>query len=170
MTMRLTRFTDLGLQVLVYLAHANATHTRPTTIADIAVLQGVPHNHLVKVVSRLSKLGWVTAARGRSGGLRLGVRPRRLRLGEIVRQLERCDELVNCGEGNCALHGHCLLKHALDIGLDAFIEALDQHSLSDIAGIPHENATTSLGDSSDHGGDGIEAQVMKPKSKGTNQT
>jgi Rrf2 family nitric oxide-sensitive transcriptional repressor len=129
--MQLTRFTDLGLRVLMYLTQ----HERPdpVTNAEIASQFGAPHNHVIKVVHRLGKLGWVHTQRGRTGGLSLGVSPDALHLGDVLRELETADELVDCAHPPCVLRGHCLLKNALDEGMRAFYETLNRYTLADLA-------------------------------------
>jgi len=56
----------------------------------------VPHNHLVKVVHKLGKLGWVHTLRGRHGGLRLALPAGQMPIGEIVRQSRVKALLVAC--------------------------------------------------------------------------
>ena len=66
--MRLTRYTDYALRVVIYLA------ARPdglSSVADISEAYGISRNHLTKVVHELGKAGYVTTLRGRSGGIRL---------------------------------------------------------------------------------------------------
>ncbi|MBV1777252.1 Rrf2 family transcriptional regulator [Burkholderiaceae bacterium DAT-1] len=128
--MQLTRFSDLGLRVLMYLSqHERAD---PITIAEIAEQFQVPHNHLVKVVNRLGKLGWVDAIRGRNGGLRLGAHAIQLPLGQILKGLEEVSELIDCNDPPCALRRDCLLKAALNAGLDAFYRKMDEFTLADV--------------------------------------
>jgi Rrf2 family nitric oxide-sensitive transcriptional repressor len=128
--MQLTRFTDLGLRVLMYLSQPERAD--PVTNAEIAAQFQVPHNHIIKVVTRLAKLGWVSTTRGRNGGLRLGVSPASLRLGSIVRELEANDQLVNCDEPPCVLRGSCLVKSALAAGVASFYAKLDEYTLADV--------------------------------------
>ena len=71
--MQLKRFTDLGLRVLVFLADKT---DRPTALIDIADALQWNKNQLIKVERFMVKAGWVTAVRGRTGGLLSG------RLGE----------------------------------------------------------------------------------------
>jgi Rrf2 family nitric oxide-sensitive transcriptional repressor len=73
---KLTRYTDYALRVLMHLA---AKPDRLSSIGEIARSYGISQNHLMKVVHDLRKEGYVAAVRGRSGGIRLG-RP----AGEIV--------------------------------------------------------------------------------------
>lgn len=130
--MRLTRFTDLALRVLMLLA------TRPageiTTVAEIAVRIGWTHNHVVKVVHQLGRLGWVVNHRGRSGGVELSPDSRALRLGDVVRTLEEDDPLVNCADPACGLAAGCRLSGILRGGLEAFYAELNRFTLADLAG------------------------------------
>jgi Rrf2 family nitric oxide-sensitive transcriptional repressor len=128
--MQLTRFTDLGFRVLMYLAQHDAP--APVTNAEIAALFCVPHNHLVKVVNRLAKLGWVDTQRGRNGGLRLAVNPAELRLGQVLRMLEEAEQLVDCASPPCVLKNRCLLKGAFDDALESFYRTLDERTLADV--------------------------------------
>ncbi|MFT3735080.1 MAG: Rrf2 family transcriptional regulator [Rhodocyclaceae bacterium] len=128
--MQLTRFTDFGLRILMYLTRERDT---PVTIGEIARQFEVPHNHLVKVANRLGKLGWVTAVRGRNGGLVLGADADSLRIGEVLRQLEESESLIDCESQPCALNGRCLLKAALNAGLAAFYDKMNEYSLADVS-------------------------------------
>ncbi|TFW28475.1 Rrf2 family transcriptional regulator [Massilia arenosa] len=131
--MRLTRFSDIGLRVLMYL-HGADERPGPVTVAEIASQFELPINHLVKVVSQLSKMGWVRATRGRNGGLRLAADATKLRIGQVLRQLEGEDELIDCEGSSCRLAVDCRLRGALHEGLQAFYAAMDRHTLADIAG------------------------------------
>lgn len=129
--MRLTRFSDIGLRVLMYLAReADATRI---TVADISSYFDIPHNHLVKVVGALVKLGWVGAARGRNGGIHLAADPGAIRVGAVLRALEGHEEVVDCEGLQCRLAADCVLRGALRAGMDAFYVAMDRYTLGDIA-------------------------------------
>ena len=54
--MRLTRFTDYSLRVLIYLAKDNENRV---TIQQISDAYGISKNHLMKVVSNLTRLDLV---------------------------------------------------------------------------------------------------------------
>jgi Rrf2 family transcriptional regulator, nitric oxide-sensitive transcriptional repressor len=128
--MQLTRFTDLGLRVLMYMTQHNRPD--PVTNAEIASQFRTPQNHVIKVVNRLAKLGWVETQRGRRGGLRLSVRPADLRLGRALRALEQTEQLVDCNHPPCVLKSRCLLKGALDEALEAFYQKMDERTLADV--------------------------------------
>lgn len=129
--MHLTRFTDIGLRVLIYLTRGGERHP-PVTVAEIAAQFDIPVNHLVKVAGRLARAGWVTATRGRNGGLRLAADPHTLKIGAVLRELEGEVELVDCAGTNCRLSANCQLRGALMVGLRAFYAALDGYTLAQI--------------------------------------
>lgn len=132
--MHLTQFTDMGLRVLMYLTQ----HQRESlvTIAELAEQFQLSHNHLIKVVNQLVKLGWVDATRGRNGGLRLGMAVTQLRLGTMIRLLEDEEHLIDCEKAVCALDGYCRLQGLLAQGLEQFYQWLDQYTLADIVRDP----------------------------------
>ncbi len=129
--MRLTRFSDIGLRVLIYLARAGEQRS-PVTVAEIGTQFDIPVNHLVKVVGHLARAGWVKATRGRNGGLRLAADAATLKIGAVLRELEGDAELVDCVGTGCRLSEDCHLRGALQIGLRAFYDALDQYTLAQL--------------------------------------
>jgi Rrf2 family transcriptional regulator, nitric oxide-sensitive transcriptional repressor len=129
--MRLTRFSDIGLRVLIYLVGAG--DRRPhVTVAEIGSQFDIPVNHLVKVVGHLARAGWIEAIRGRNGGLRLQADPSKLRIGAVLRELEGAEELVDCEGTNCRLSQDCHLRRALAAGMRAFYDTLDGYTLADV--------------------------------------
>ncbi|MBQ0934311.1 RrF2 family transcriptional regulator [Ideonella paludis] len=127
--MQLTRFTDFGLRVLMYLCAP--AREQAVTVAEIAERFEVSRHHLNKVVQFLAQQGWVVTSRGKGGGLALAQPPSHYRLGQLIRTLEGDVPLIDCAEPPCALHRRCGLKPLLDEALDAFYTALDAHTLAD---------------------------------------
>lgn len=132
--MQLTQFTDFGLRVLMYLTQVDKEQL--VTINEICEQFNLPRNHLIKVVNKLVKLGWVDAVRGRNGGLRLAINPTELGLGQAIRELEETKHLIDCGKKQCVLMSHCHLKGFLDDGLEQFYQLLDQKTLADSVAKP----------------------------------
>lgn len=128
--MRLTRFSDIGLRVLMYLA--KDTRASSVTVAEVAQQFDVPHNHLVKVVGTLAKMGWIDAMRGRNGGIRLAIDPATLKIGGVLRVLEGDDEVVDCEGIGCRLSGDCRLRGVLREGVEAFYNAMDAYTLAEV--------------------------------------
>ncbi|MGV3615425.1 MAG: Rrf2 family transcriptional regulator [Fimbriimonas sp.] len=129
--MQLTRFTDLSMRALMYLAWQPDGVT--SNIAEMARVYGVPENHMVKVIHHLGKIGMVKTIRGRNGGVRLGKSREEIRLGEVVRLTEPGFELVDCEGGKpCPLRSGCGLKPVLDDAVNGFIEHLNRYTLADV--------------------------------------
>jgi Rrf2 family nitric oxide-sensitive transcriptional repressor len=125
--MRLTRYTDYALRVLIYLG------ARPDdlcSIAEIARGYGISQNHLMKVVHDLGKAGYVAGTRGRFGGIRLARPAAEINVGALVRLTEDDFDLVECG--SCVIAPACGLSTCLDDALRAFMAVLDARSLADL--------------------------------------
>ncbi|MFJ6936764.1 RrF2 family transcriptional regulator [Streptomyces sp. NPDC101132] len=132
--MRLTRFTDLALRVLMRLAVEG--DDLPTT-RDVAATMRVPYTHTAKVVARLQHLGLVEARRGRGGGLTLTAAGRAASVGGVVRELEGAGDVVECeGTEPCPLRSACLLRGALRRAQEAFFGTLDPLTVEDLVGAP----------------------------------
>ncbi|WP_374241330.1 Rrf2 family transcriptional regulator [Zoogloea sp.] len=127
--MQITRFTDLGLRVLMYLA---ARPEAMATIPEIAQQFDISRNHLVKVVHRLGQLQLIATTRGKGGGMALARAPGEYRLGDVLRQLEDNPTLIDCASPPCVIRPGCQLKAALDDALQAFFSRLDQYTLEDV--------------------------------------
>ncbi|MCB8888305.1 Rrf2 family transcriptional regulator [Vreelandella malpeensis] len=129
--MQLTRFTDYSIRVLIYLAVKQEARS---TIGEIAEAFDISRNHLMKVVHELSRKGYVTAMRGKNGGLVLARAPDTIGLGALVRDTEQDLGLVECfQQGNgCAITPACRLRPILGEALAAFLAVLDRYTLADV--------------------------------------
>ncbi|MBL0897780.1 MAG: Rrf2 family transcriptional regulator [Reyranella sp.] len=125
--MRLTRYTDYAMRVLLYLG---AQPDRICSIGEIAKAYGVSQNHLMKVAHDLGKAGYVEGVRGRSGGIRLARPADRINVGAVVRRTEEGFELVECE--SCIIAPACGLVGVLDEALAAFMAVLDRYTLADL--------------------------------------
>ncbi|MCM8730430.1 Rrf2 family transcriptional regulator [Hephaestia sp. GCM10023244] len=125
--MRLTRYTDYAMRVLLYLG------TRPDrlcSVSEIARAYGVSQNHLMKVANDLVRQGHVTSVRGRFGGMRLGRAPSEINVGALVRHTEEGFALADCDA--CVIAPACGLTVALHEALAAFMAVLDGYTLEDL--------------------------------------
>lgn len=130
--MQLTRHTDYSLRVLIYLA---AHGDERATIEEIARAYGISRAHLMKVVHRLGRGGFLHTVRGRGGGLRLARPPEAIRVGDVVRHTEDQLDLVECfdpGTSCCRIEPACGLRGPLERALDAFFAVLDRTTLADL--------------------------------------
>ena len=138
--MKLTRYTDYALRVLMHLA---ARPERLSSIGEIARSYGISQNHLMKVVHDLRKAGYVAAVRGRTGGIRLAKPPSEINVGEVVRHTEEGFDLVDCG--SCIIAPACGLTGVLGEALRAFMHTLDRHTLADLVADRTEALLRSFG-------------------------
>jgi Rrf2 family transcriptional regulator, nitric oxide-sensitive transcriptional repressor len=130
--MRLDKQTDYALRVLMYLG---ANGGRLSTIAEIAGRFAISEAHLMKVVHRLGRAGFVETVRGRAGGLRLAGDGEAIRVGDVVRRMESELAPVEClrdGGGRCLITSCCRLKAALAKAMAAFLAALDECTVADL--------------------------------------
>jgi Rrf2 family nitric oxide-sensitive transcriptional repressor len=132
--MRLTRYTDYAMRVLLHLAARDDDDL--SSIGEIAGLYKISQNHLMKVVQDLGKAGFVRTVRGRGGGIALARPADQIIIGQVVRQTEEGFQLVDCT--NCVIAPACTLPRALNEATAAFIAVLDKYSLEDLLDQRHQ--------------------------------
>lgn len=131
--MQLTAFTDYALRVLMMTGLKDGALA---TIPEISERYGISRNHLMKVVHRLSRSGYLETVRGKGGGIRLAKPPGKIRIGAVIRDMEEHMNIVACFDarkrGHCAIEPACVLRGALREGLDAFFDVMDDYTLADL--------------------------------------
>lgn len=125
--MRLTRYTDYSLRVLMYVG---ACDGEVATIAQIASAYGISRDHLMKVAQELGKAGYLRTVRGRFGGLLLARPAQEIVVADVVKRMEPDFDLADCG--NCVIEPVCGLTGALREALDAFMEVLGRYTLAEL--------------------------------------
>jgi Rrf2 family transcriptional regulator, nitric oxide-sensitive transcriptional repressor len=134
--MRLTEHTDYALRLLMYLG---TNGTSLATTREVALLHGISHHHLTKVVNQLGHAGFVETVRGRCGGIRLARQPADIMVGDVVRHTEPDFHVVACLDGRaraCPLAPACVLKGALCRATACFLDTLDGVALSTLIPSP----------------------------------
>ena len=129
--MRLTRFTDYSLRVLIYLGQNTESRV---TIQQISDAYDISKNHLMKVVSNLSRLNYVIAQRGPGGGIKLNRPASEIGLGDVIGNTEKhlqdidddCER--NANESLADFQLNSFLRHALQ----AYLAELKQFTLADV--------------------------------------
>ncbi len=130
--MRLTKYSDYALRVLIFLG---VNQDRRCTIREIASCYDISENHLMKLIHQMGLMGYVNSHRGKSGGLLLAKPPNEINLGELIRATENNFILVECFDAptnKCPISGACVLSSILDDALDAFFVVLDGSTLEDL--------------------------------------
>ncbi|WP_265000862.1 RrF2 family transcriptional regulator, partial [Komagataeibacter europaeus] len=131
--MPLSLRTDYAFRVLIHLA---CNPDSRVTVRNITELQGISHNHLVKVVQHLCHAGIVQGTRGGTGGIRLAVSARNINVGHIMRLMETEKESPGAchpsGNNQCILGNACQFRHLIVQAVDAFMAFSDGMSLLDL--------------------------------------
>jgi Rrf2 family nitric oxide-sensitive transcriptional repressor len=89
----------------------------------------------MKVVHQLGRAGFLDTTRGRGGGVQLARAPEEISVGEVVRFTEGRMDLVECFDpttSQCRIEPACGLRGVLEEALEAFLRALDRHTLADL--------------------------------------
>ena len=127
--MRLSRFSDYAVRVLIYSA---MQPERLVTLQEMSDFYGISLAHLRKVVHKLGKLGYLKTARGKGGGLRLQRDASEINIGEVVAAFEGKESLIDCAGLDCVVLPACGLPRVLRRAQAAFYSELDSHTLQDV--------------------------------------
>lgn len=120
------------MRTLIYLGSHPGEVVPSSVISDAF---GTSSDHMAKVTKWLTQRGYVSAQRGKTGGLSLACEPKSLRIGQLVCEAEPSMDLIECfnAETNtCPLSPACKLKRALFEARKAFVAALDAYTLADL--------------------------------------
>ncbi|MBE6023872.1 MAG: Rrf2 family transcriptional regulator [Cellulosilyticum sp.] len=130
--MQLSKFTDYTFRVLIYMAmHQDEL----CTVEQLANVLQVSEHHLKKVIHKLAKTDYLISMKGRAGGLRLGLQPEQINLGDVLKLTEDTMNIVTClhDQDTCAfITGECKLKWIIGQALERFIEEFSHYTLKDI--------------------------------------
>jgi len=130
--MRLSQASDFAFRILMLLENRK----EPLTVDAIATQLHLVKSHVMKIVAKLAKAGFVTSQRGRSGGVSLGKKAVDIGLGDVVRTIENDFAIVACmqdGDTSCVFLPRCKLKGVMVDASQAFMDVLDQQTLKSIA-------------------------------------
>lgn len=138
--MQFTRFTDLGLQIVLHLAaeaiaaDAEDRERRRVTTSAVSAVIHASQAHVAKVISHLVDLGIVNATRGRNGGIALAESAYDFTLGQVIHRLQRNTDVFNRdGRFTAPNDLNRTLYAALNSAQEAFLDVLEEYTLRDIA-------------------------------------
>ena len=87
------------------------------------------------MVHKLATGGYITSLKGRAGGLHLGMEPKNINLGEILKFTEDNLNIFSCylETDTCPLRScGCKLKQVSHIALGHFIHEFEKYTLEDV--------------------------------------
>lgn len=129
-TMQLTKQTDFAFRVLLYLGQVPAGEL--AHVGEICDFYEISHNHVAKVVVRLTKLGYIRSVRGHGGGIQLLAAPEEINVAQVIRDFETSLRPVNCEDPKCRLLPGCKLKTVLFDAMDEFLKSTAKYTLADL--------------------------------------
>ncbi len=127
--MKLTRYTDYSLRLLMYVA---LNPDKLVTIKEVAEKFSIPQNHLMKIARTLGQHKYIDAIRGKGGGLRLARPPEAINLRDLVWDMEPSLEIFDCQKPQCPIAGDCVFKKAMMEARSGFFAALETYNLAQL--------------------------------------
>ncbi|MBY5779407.1 Rrf2 family transcriptional regulator [Rhizobium leguminosarum] len=125
--MRLTRYTDYAIRVLIFLG---AREGEICSIRSIATTFSISQNHLMKVVQDLAAAGFIDSVRGRNGGIRLPREASAINLGTLLRHTEGLTDLLDCPA--CMVRSGCGMPSILTEATAAFVGVFEKYTVADL--------------------------------------
>jgi Rrf2 family protein len=128
--MRLTTKSRYGTRLILDLA-VNAQKA-PVPLSDISRRQNISFKYLEQLVRKLKLAGLVKSHRGPYGGHMLAKTPNDIKVGDIVRALEKTTAITDCAEspdkrcGICDRASGCLSRWVWVEAGKAMFERLDE--------------------------------------------
>ncbi len=137
--LRISRLTDYGTMILVYLA---AHHDRACSASEVAAATRVALPTTQKLLKVLARGELVNSLRGAEGGYRLARPAGRITAMEILHLLEGPLAITECStlDSHCDLEEGCPVGHAWQGINRVIVSALEHVTLADLADPPREFA------------------------------
>ncbi|WP_455537785.1 RrF2 family transcriptional regulator [Terrisporobacter sp.] len=130
--MYLSKFTDYSFRILMYLGN-NSDNL--STVDELASALDLSTHHVKKIVYKLSKNNFILSLKGRNGGIKLGMNPKDINLGELLEVTEDNLNILECfsiENNTCSIDASCKLKPIINDALDSFKLKLSEYTLADI--------------------------------------
>jgi Rrf2 family nitric oxide-sensitive transcriptional repressor len=130
--MTLSKFSDYAFRILILLGN-NPDMT--FTVDSISDTLGLSNHHIKKIVYKLATEGYIDSSKGRNGGLRLGMNPVDINLGELLKITEDNLNIVECFSkdgSTCNISSSCKLKGLIGVALNSFMNVFYQYTLADV--------------------------------------
>ena len=129
--MRLSKQTSYAIRILLDCAHAMPQAVRSSEIAE---RQKISEYNIQKLVAQLASEGILETARGRGGGIKLGMEPSEINLGQVLRITEPTRIVVDCfgSPVDCAVRQVTPVNRIFAAAYDGFVDVLDKYTLGDL--------------------------------------
>jgi Rrf2 family protein len=129
--MFISKTSEYALKVLTYMALKNATQF---SAQSLYVELDIPKRYLMRLLTDLSKSGFIKATRGRSGGYIFARPIDTIYFSEIINSVEDLQSFEGCVLGNavCPVDKPCAMHHIWEKPKQAFLETIKTTTLADL--------------------------------------
>jgi Rrf2 family protein len=129
--MKVTRATDYAIRLLAHLAAGEVD----TTSFELSKELGVPFNHLAKLVQVLSRKKYLFTRKGKGGGLRLAIDPKKVNLADVIAVIEGPVTISECinNSSACKHSKKCKTRKCFSSVRSRINKILEETSISDLA-------------------------------------
>lgn len=129
--MKITKASDYAIRLLTHLAGGEGEGTSE----ELARRLDIPFNHLAKLVQNLSRRGFLITRKGRGGGLKLAVDPKKINLAEVIEAIEGPIIINECilNRERCRFSKECKVRKCLARVRYKIQEILSTTSILDLA-------------------------------------
>jgi Rrf2 family protein len=132
--MKVSAKTEYGLRCLLLLARQ--TDGKALSIPEIAQRESLPRHYAQQILLKLGRAGIVKSSRGIQGGFVLGLPPKDISVGTVLRVLEGVPFKDTCGNFNrkssCGHLGSCSIRPVWQVISDRLWEAVDHINLEQL--------------------------------------
>ena len=128
--MKLTRATDYAIRLLTHLASNN----EEAKSNELAMELDIPFNHLSKLVQALARKGYLITRKGKGGGLKLAVDPKKISIMDIVETIEGRMMLSNCllHKESCRFSKKCKFRKCVGWVQNKMMDMLSKQTIYDM--------------------------------------
>lgn len=128
--MILSKTTTYAIRILIFMATNPTLNINSTTLNENL---GIPMKYLQRLLTDLSKAGFITGSRGRTGGFIFAKNPEEIHLSEVVDAIEDMKEFNICimGVTDCQMTNKCILHDSWAESRDLLVKSLTGKTLSD---------------------------------------
>jgi Rrf2 family nitric oxide-sensitive transcriptional repressor len=129
--MKLSRAADFSLRLLVHMAGVDT----PVTSEAMAKELKIPYNHLAKLVQRLAGKGYVKTSKGRGGGMKLLMDPKKISMREVIECIEGPINFSDClvNKDDCSFSPKCKVRGAIWGLQKEMAEKMDRVSIFELS-------------------------------------
>ncbi|MFC1790242.1 RrF2 family transcriptional regulator [Patescibacteria group bacterium] len=130
----MTKKTEYGLQLLVYLAEKDGQG--PVSLKEVAKSKKLPVRFLGQVATKLKKAKFLKSKEGVGGGYFLAKKPKKIEVADVLEVLEGPIELVECLQkgSSCPWAGMCGQQTMFAQIKGKMKKIIEAHTLADLVG------------------------------------